>query len=124
MVLGGSILATNTAAGPCGGTALAVEPFPAIFVSLFGFALILCSYFLVKKLKVESSFRATIYLFLVLWSLTLPVVLVSLAWSGVPRTSEDVNDLVFSLLRGTLAVASLIAFFRWTGVRNLITRVW
>lgn len=36
MVLLGAVLALDANAGLCGGTALAVEPFPAILVSIFG----------------------------------------------------------------------------------------
>ena len=71
MILFGSLLAANVTVGPCGGTVLAVEPFPAILVAILGLELILCSYFLVKKLKVESDFRMVIYLFLTLWSFSL-----------------------------------------------------
>jgi hypothetical protein len=60
MIFFGSLLALNVSVGPCGGTVLAVEPFPAIFVSIFGFALIVCSYFPVQTLKVESDFRVVI----------------------------------------------------------------
>jgi hypothetical protein len=61
IIFSGSLLALNVSVGPCEGTALAVEPFPAIFVSIFGFALMVCGYFLVKNLKVESDFRVVIY---------------------------------------------------------------
>jgi hypothetical protein len=124
MILFGSVLAVNVSAGPCGGTALAVEPFPAIFVAILGLELIACSYFVVKKLKVESDFRVIIYLFLVMWSLSLPFVVVDLVRSGVPRTGEDLNDFYFSLLRGFAAVANLVLFYRWAGTKNMITRFW
>jgi hypothetical protein len=124
MILFGSVLALNVSAGPCGGTALAIEPFPAIFVSIFGLELIVCSYFVVKKLKVESDFRVIIYLFLVTWSLSLLFVAVDFVKSGVPRTGEDLNDSYFSLLRGFAAVANLILFYRWAGARKMITRLW
>lgn len=62
MILFGSLLAAKASGGPCGGTALAVEPFPAILMTIFGLELIVCSYFLVKKLNVESDFRVVIYL--------------------------------------------------------------
>jgi hypothetical protein len=124
MMLFGSVLAINMSAGPCGGTALAVEPFPAIFVAILGLELVVCSYFLVKKLKVESDFRAIIYLFLVVWSLSLLPSAVSFVRSGVPRISEDLNDFYFSLLRGVAAIANLILFYRWAGTKNIITRFW
>ncbi len=124
MILFGSLLALNASVGPCGGTALAVEPFPAIFVSIFGLELIVCSYFLVKKLKVESDFRVVIYLFLLGWSLSLLLVAVSFVRSGMPRASEDLNDFYFSLLRGSVAIANLILFYRWAGAKNMITRLW
>jgi hypothetical protein len=124
MILFGSVLALNVSAGPCGGTALAVEPFPAIFVSIFGLELIACSYFVVKKLKVESDFRVIIYLFLAMWSLSLLAPFISLVRSGVPHVSEDLNDFYFALLRGFAAVANLIVFYRWVGAKNMITRFW
>jgi len=124
MILFGSVLALNVSAGPCGGTAFAVEPFPAIFVAIFGLELVVCSYLLVKKLKVESDFRVIIYLFLVGWALSLLAPLVGLLRSGMPRIGEDLNDLYFSLLRGLAAVANLILFYRWAGVKNMITRLW
>jgi hypothetical protein len=124
MILFGSVLALNLSAGPCGGTALAVEPFPAIFVSICGLELIACSYFVVKKLKVESDFRVIIYIFLLMWSLNLLFVVVNFARSGVPRTGEDLNDSYFSLLRGFAAVANLALFYRWAGTKNMITRSW
>jgi len=124
MILFGSVLAVNVSAGPCGGTALAVEPIPAIFVSILGLELIACSYFVVKKLKVESDFRVIIYLFLVMWSLSLLFVVVDLVRSGVPRTGQDLNDFYFSLLRGFAAVANLVLFYRWAGTKNMITRSW
>ena len=124
MMLFGSVLAINMSAGPCGGTALAVEPFPAIFVAILGLELVVCSYFVVKKLKVESDFRAIIYLFLVAWSLSLLAPFIMFVRSGVPRINEDLNDFYFSLLRGLAAVANLILFYRWVGVKNMITRRW
>ena len=124
MIFFGSVLATNTSTGPCGGTALAIEPVPAIFVAILGFELILCSYFPVRKLDSESSFRAIVYLFLVMWSLSLLAPILSLASSGIPRGSEDLNDLIFSLLRGSAAVVNLVVFYRWTGFRNIITSTW
>ena len=124
MILFGSLLALNVSAGPCGGTALAVELFPAIFVSIFGLELIVCSYFVVKKLKVEPDFRVVIYLFLVAWSLSLLAPLVGVVKSDMPRISEDLNDFHFTLLRGFAAVANLIVFYRWAGAKNMITRFW
>jgi hypothetical protein len=124
MVLFGSLLAANASVGPCGGTALAVEPFPAILVTIVGLELIVCSYFLVKKLKVESDFRVVIYLFLTLWSLSLLLGVVGIVRSGMPRASEDINDFYFSLLRGFAAVANLFLFYRWAGTKNMITRLW
>jgi hypothetical protein len=124
MILFGSVLALNVSAGPCGGTALAVEPFPAIFMAILGLEMVVCSYFLVKKLKVESDFRVIIYLFLVMWSLSLLFVVVDFVRSSVPRTGEDLNDFYFSLLRGFAAVANLVLFYRWAGARNMITRFW
>jgi hypothetical protein len=120
----GSLLALNVSVGPCGGTVLAVEPFPAILVAIFGLELILCSYFLVKKLKAESDFRVIIYLFLGGWSLSLLILAVSLVRSGMPRLGEDLHDFYFSLLRGFAAVANLILFYRWAGVKNMIIRLW
>jgi len=124
MILFGSLLAANVSVGPCGGTALAVEPFPAILVAIFGLELILCSYFLVKKLRVESDFRVVIYLFLVLWSLSLLSGAVDIVRSGMPPAKENSNDFYFSLLRGSAAVANLILFYRWVGAKNMITRLW
>jgi hypothetical protein len=124
MILFGSILALNTSAGPCGGSSLAVEPFPAIFVAIFGLELVVCSYLLVKKLKVESDFRVIIYLFLAVWSLSLLAPAVRLVRSGMPRMSEDLNDFYFSLLRGFAAAANLFMFYRWAGTKNMITRFW
>jgi hypothetical protein len=66
MILFGSLLAANASVVRCGGTALVFELFPAILVTIFGLELIVGSYFLVKKLKVESDFRVVIFLFLVL----------------------------------------------------------
>jgi hypothetical protein len=122
MIFFGSVLALNVSAGPCGGTAFAVEPFPAIFVAIFGLELVVCSYLLVKKLKVESDFRVIIYLFLVGWALSLVAPLVGLLRSGMPQIGEDLNDFYFSLLRGLAAVANLILFYRWAGVKNMITK--
>ncbi len=124
MMLFGSLLALNVSAGPCGGTALAIEPFPAIFVAILGLELVVCSYFLVKKLKAESDFRVIIYLSLVAWSMSLLFLVVDLVRSGVPRTGEDLNDFSFSVLRGFAAVANLILFYRWAGAKNMITRLW
>src|SRR5580692_1542340 len=117
MILFGSLLASNVSVGPCGGTALAVEPFPAILVAIFGLELIVCSYLLVKSLKVESDFRVIIYLFLVLWTLSLLAPAVDLVRSGVPRLSEDLNDFYFSMLRGFAAAANLFLFYRWAGTK-------
>jgi hypothetical protein len=124
MILFGSVLAVNVSAGPCGGTALAVEPFPSIFVAVVGLELIVGSYFLVKKLQVESDYRVIIYLFLAMWSMSLLAVAVNIARSGVPRRSEDLNDFYFSLLRGIAAIANLMVFYRWAGTKNMITRLW
>jgi hypothetical protein len=124
MICFGSLLALDVSTGPCGGTALAVEPFPAIFVSVFGLELMVCSYFLVKKLKVESDYRVAIYPFLLLWSMSLLILAVSLVRSGVPRASKNLNDFYFSLLQGIAAVANLILFYRLAGARNMITRLW
>jgi hypothetical protein len=124
MMLFGSLLAMNTSVGPCGGTALAIEPFPAIFVAIFGLELVVCSYLLVKKLKVESDFRVIIYLFLAVWSLSLLALAVGLVRAGIPRMSEDLNGFYFSLLRGFAAVANLFLFYRWAGTKNMITRFW
>jgi hypothetical protein len=124
MILFGSLLAANVSMGPCGGTVFAVEPFPAILVAIIGLELILCSYFLVKKLKVESDFRVVIYLFLALWSLSLLFGVVDIFRSGMPRANEDSKDFYFSLLRGFAAIANLILFYRWAGAKNMITRFW
>jgi hypothetical protein len=124
MILFGSLLTTNSSVGPCGGTSLAAEPFPAFFVCLLGLELILCSYFVVKSLKVEADFRVVIYLFLVLWSLTLLIPAIDWLRSGPPRTPGDVNDLVFTLLRGAAALANLVVFYKWAGAKNMITRIW
>jgi hypothetical protein len=123
MILFGSVLAANSSVGPCGGTSLAAEPFPAFFVCLLGLELILSSYFVVKSLKVEADFRVVIYLFLVLWSLTLLIPAMDLLRSG-PRTPGDVNELFFTLLRGTAALANLFVFYKWAGAKNMITRIW
>jgi hypothetical protein len=124
MILLGSVLAANVSAGPCGGTVLAVEPFPAILVAILGLELIVCSYLLVKRLEVESDFRVVIYLFLAMWSLSLLAPFVSLVRSGMPRVSEDLNDFYFASLRGFAALANLIVFYRWVGAKNMITRFW
>jgi hypothetical protein len=123
MILFGSLLASNVSVGPCGGTALAVEPFPAILVAIFGLELIVCSYFLVEKLKVESDFRMVIYLFLGMWSLTLVLSVVVFIKAGSTPAREDIDDFYFSLLRGLTAVANLVVFYRWTGVKKMITRL-
>jgi len=124
LILFGSLLAANVSVGPCGGTVLAVEPFPAILVAIFGFEFIVFSYLLVRKLKVEADFRVVIYLFLGLWSMSLLLVAVSLVRFGMPLASEDINDFYFSLLRGFAAVANLFLFYRWAGAKNMITRLW
>jgi hypothetical protein len=124
MILFGSLLAANVSVGPCGGTVLAAEPFPAIFVSILGLELILCSYFLVKKLKVESDFRVVIYLFLGMWSLTLVLAVLMFVKTGATPAREDVNDFYFALLCGLAAVANLVLFYRWAGGKNMITRLW
>jgi hypothetical protein len=123
MIFFGSLLALNVSVGPCGGTALAVEPFPAIFVSIFGLELIVCSYFLVKKLKVESDFRVVIYLFLGMWSLSLVMAVVMYVKAGSLPAREDINDFYFSLLRGLAAIANLVLFYRWAGAKKMITRL-
>jgi hypothetical protein len=123
MIFFGSLLALNLSVGPCGGTALAVEPFPAILVSIFGLELIVCSYFPVRKLKVESDFRVVIYLFLVLWSMTLAMAVVMFVRAGSLLAREDINDFYFSLLRGLAAVANLVLFYRWAGAGKMITRL-
>ena len=122
MIFFGSLLALNASVGPCGGTVLAVEPFPAIFVSIFGFALIVCSYFLVKNLKVESDFRVVIYLFLGMWSLSL-VMAVMFVKAGSPPAREDVDDFYFTLLRGFAALVNLVLFYHWVGAKKMITRL-
>ena len=123
MIFFGSLLALNVSVGPCGGTVLAVEPFPAIFVSIFGLALIACSYFLVQKLKVESDFRLVIYLFLGMWSLSLVMAVVMFVKAGSPPAGEDIDDFYFSLLRGFAALVNLVLFYRWAGATNMITRL-
>lgn len=123
MILFGSLLAMNASVGPCGGTALAVEPFPAIFIAVLGLELIFCSYFLVKKLKVESDFRVVIYLFLGMWSLTLVLSVVMFVKTGATPVRDDINDFYFSLLRGLAAVANLILSYRWAGAKKMITRL-
>jgi hypothetical protein len=120
MIFFGSLLALNVSVGPCGGTALAVEPFPAIFVSIFGLELIVCSYFLVKKLKVESDFRVVIYLFLGMWALSLVMMFVK---AGSPPARQDIDDFYFSLLRGFAAFANLVLFYRWASAKKMITRL-
>jgi hypothetical protein len=112
MILFGSLLAANASVGPCGGTALAVEPFPAILVTIVGLELIVCSYFLVKKLKVEADFPVIIYLFLVMWSMSLLMAIVMRARAGSPQASEDISDFYFLLLRGLAAVANIMLFYR------------
>ncbi|HKN73595.1 MAG TPA: hypothetical protein VJW94_00355 [Candidatus Acidoferrum sp.] len=124
MILFGSLLAANASVGPCGGTALSVEPFPAILVTIFGLELIVCSYFLVKKLRVEADFRVIIYLFLLMWSMSLLMAIVVRVRAGSPPASEDISDFYFSFLRGLAAVANLILFYRWAGTKNMITRLW
>jgi hypothetical protein len=124
MIFFGSVLATNMSAGPCGGTPLSVEPLPAIFIAGLGLELILCSYFLVKTLKVESSFRVAVYLFLLMWSLTVFVPAIDVARSGLPAAGRDLDDSMFYLLRGFAAVINLVVFYRWVGVRKMITSVW
>lgn len=124
MILFGSLLAGNASFGPCGGTILANEPFPAIFVCVAGLELILCSYFVVRRLKVESDFRVIIYLFLACWSLSLLFGLVSLVRSSPGQAQTDLSELYFSLLRGGAAVLNLIVFYKWAGIRNMITRFW
>jgi hypothetical protein len=123
MILFGSLLAANASVGPCGGTALAVEPFPAIFISIIGLELIVCSYFLVNKLKVESDFRVIIYLFLGMWSLTLVLSIIMFVKAGSMPAREDINDFYFSLLRGLAAVANLVVFYRSAGLKKMITRL-
>jgi len=124
MIFFGSVLASNTSAGPCGGTPLSVEPFPAILIAVLGLGLILCSFFLVKTLKVESSFRVVVYLFLLMWSLTVFVPAIDIARSGLPAAGRDLDDSIFYLLRGFAAVINLVVFYRWVGVREMITSVW
>jgi len=124
MIFFGSVLASNTSAGPCGGTPLSVEPFPAILIAVLGLGLILCSFFLVKTLKVESSFRVVVYLFLLMWSLTVFVPAIDVARSGVPAAGRDLDDAIFYLLRGFAAVINLVVFYRWVGVREMITSTW
>jgi hypothetical protein len=123
MILFGTLLTSNVSVGPCGGTALAVEPFPAILVAIFGLELIVCSYFLVKNLKVESDFRVVIFLFLGMWSLTLVLSIVMFVKAGSTPAREDINDFYFSLLRGFAAVANLVVFYRWAGTEKMITRL-
>jgi hypothetical protein len=123
MIFLGSLLALNASVGPCGGSVLAVEPFPALFVSIFGFALIVGSYLLVQKLKVESDFRVVIYLFLGMWSLSLVMAVVMFVKAGSPPVREDVDGFYFSLLRGLAALVNLVLFYRWAGVKKMITRL-
>jgi hypothetical protein len=59
-----------------------------------------------------------------MWSLGSFVPAVSIAFPGMSGSVRDTNDFVFSLLRGVVAVANLVAFYRWTGIRNMITRTW
>lgn len=54
MILFGALLAANASVGPCGGTALAVELFPAILVTIFGLELIVCSFEV--SLRLRTSF--------------------------------------------------------------------
>jgi hypothetical protein len=124
MIFFGSVLATNTSAGPCGGTPLSVEPFPAILMAVRGLELILCSFFLVKTLKVESSFRVVVYLFLLMWLLTVFVPAIDIARSGLPAAGRDLDDSIFYLLRGFAALINLVVFYRWVGVREMIASVW
>lgn len=124
MILFGSLLAANVSAGPCGGTILAVEPFPAILVAILGLELIVFSYLFVKNLKVEADFRVVIFLFLGLWSMSLLLPVVNFARFGMPLAREDINDFYFSLLRGFAALANLFFFYRWAGAKNMITRLW
>jgi hypothetical protein len=124
MILFGSLLAANASVGPCGGTALAVEPFPAIFVCVLGLELIVCSYFVVRRLKVEGDFRVIIYLFLVLWSLSLLLPAADLLRPAPARSLEGVNDIYFTLLRGAAAAANLVFFYKWAGAKNMIARIW
>jgi hypothetical protein len=123
MILFGSLLAGNLSMGPCAGTILATEPFPAIFICVLGLELILCSYFVVRKLKVEADFRVIIYLFLTGWSVTV-FSAIDLVHSGAPPAQGELSDLYFSVMRGVAAVMNLIVFYRWAGVKNMITRVW
>ena len=123
MILFGSLLALNASVGPCGGTALAVEPFPAILVAILGLELIVCSYFLVKTLTVESDFRVVIYLFLGMWSLSLVLSAIMFLRAGSTPAIEDRNGFYFSLLRGFAAVANLLLFYRWAGAKKLFTRL-
>lgn len=124
MILFGSLLAGDASFGPCGGTLLANEPFPAIFFSITGLELIFCSYFVVRRLKIESDFRVIIYLFLTCWSLSLLFELGWLVRSGPPHAQTDLSELYFSLLRGVAAVLNLIVFYKWAGTKNMITRIW
>lgn len=123
LIFFGSLLALNVSVGPCGGTVLAVEPFPAILVSIFGFELMVCSYFLVKKLKVEADFRVVIYLFLGMWSLSLVMAVVMFVKAGSSPARGDLDDFYFSLLRGLAALVNLVLFYRWAGARKMITRL-
>jgi hypothetical protein len=124
MILLGAVLAGNFSMGPCGGTILAEEPFPAIFVCILGLELIFCSYFVVRKLKAEADFRVIIYFFLVMWSLALLAPVIDLARFHAPHTQQEISDLYFSALRGGAATLNLALFYRWFGARNMITRVW
>lgn len=124
MILFGSLLTSNVSFGPCGGTILANEPFPAIFFSIAGLELILCSYFVVRRLKAESDFRVIIYLFLTCWSLSLLSELVWLARSSPSHSQTDLSELSFTLLRGGAAALNLVVFYRWAGTKNMITRFW
>lgn len=123
MILFGCLLALNAAVGPCAGTVLAEEPFPAIFPCIAGFELILCSYFIIRKLKEESDFRVIIYLVLGCWSLTFLFEVVALVTSGLPHSQTDLSDLSFSLMRGGAAAVNLIVFYKRVGTKNMITRI-
>src|ERR1700733_10674436 len=109
MIFVGSLLAANTSSGPCGGTSLAAEPIPAIFVAILGLELILCSYFPVKRLAVESSFRAIIYLFLLMWSLGSFVPAVRIAFPAMTGNVPDTNELTSTVLRSAISAENLVA---------------
>lgn len=97
--------------------------FPAIFVSIFVLELVVCSYFLVSKLAVESDFGVVIFLFLTVWSMPLVMAVVMFATAGSQPAREDINDFHFSLLRDLAAVLNLFVFYRWVGLKKMITRV-